>query len=246
MEQLQAVVDAVTTQCPWTRTKTPEDLLEFTRSELDEIAEELEPVGVDAARLEDELGDLMFDCLLLTAVCQKEGHRVTAGGAAARAAQKVIRRCPHVFAPDSADCTGGTLTAGDARDLWRRVKLEEKRLSALGLPPPQPLIQRGGTARHGLPQTINNSNTSNHIPTPQWPPPGAEVFAVVGDSGPILRPEHPSLMVDHVRRMLIGAAAASSVAGCSTVEAGMGTGADISPSQQQHASGFNLITDLTL
>ena len=40
-KQLLAVVDAVVCKCPWTKQKQPEELVQYTLSELDEVRAEL-------------------------------------------------------------------------------------------------------------------------------------------------------------------------------------------------------------
>jgi len=53
-----------------------------------------------------------------------QGHAVSLGGAAAHAARKVQRRCPHVF---------GTEHAADAQQasaIWQREKATERQLAA--------------------------------------------------------------------------------------------------------------------
>jgi len=165
----------------WCAGTSPEDMLRWTLSELAEVEEEVAGLrripASDAAaseaalaRVQDELGDLIFDVLMLACACERrlgggpspEGPAarssssrpnavasVTLAGAAAGAAAKVRRRCPYVFGRDP-----GPVPDRDAEEAaWRRAKAEEKAARAAGKPPPpdpappptpNPLVDRLG------------------------------------------------------------------------------------------------------
>ena len=65
--------------CPWFASQSAATMIEWARSELGEVADELKsPAGADpaaAARLDAEIGDLLFDALLLAAVCARRRPR---------------------------------------------------------------------------------------------------------------------------------------------------------------------------
>ncbi len=166
----------------WCAGTSPEDMLRWTLSELAEVEEEVAGLrripASDAAaseaalaRVQDELGDLIFDVLMLACACERLGGgpspegpaarssssrpnanavaSVTLAGAAAGAAAKVRRRCPYVFGRDP-----GPVPDRDAEEAaWRRAKAEEKAARAAGKPPPpdpapprtpNPLVDRLG------------------------------------------------------------------------------------------------------
>ena len=100
------------------------------------------------ARVKDELGDLLFDVMMLACVCERRfGDRgepsnagVTVAGAAAHAAQKVKRRCPHVFGP----LPGPAATRAEEEAEWKKAKAIEKAAVASGAAlPPAPPTRRG-------------------------------------------------------------------------------------------------------
>ena len=71
--------------------------------------------------LEEELGDLMFDVLLLMKICQRDFNgRVSYDRALKRCAKKIKDRCPHVFGRETAN------TKEEAHVIWNRVKKEQK------------------------------------------------------------------------------------------------------------------------
>jgi NTP pyrophosphatase (non-canonical NTP hydrolase) len=138
-------------------------MIEFARSELTEVEEELttlrnlkvEAVGELVAtvswptgpaadgygpdwneeqdeqdaccrRLEGELGDVLFDALLLARKCEvATAGKVSLSGALAVAAEKVRRRCPHVFAGEPAP------TRADAEAIWQREKAKERQRASV-------------------------------------------------------------------------------------------------------------------
>ena len=102
------------------------------------------------ARVKDELGDLLFDVLMLACVCERRfgdgdllrrsDAGVTVAGAAAHAAQKVKRRCPHVFGP----LPGPAATRAEEEAEWKKAKAIEKAAVAAGAAlPPAPPTRRG-------------------------------------------------------------------------------------------------------
>jgi len=114
--------------CPWVAKQTPSSLLGWLRSEVEEVAEQLEEVqvgkgGVESKeKLEAELGDLAFDALLLISVCRRDHHSARPESPYKRVSDKVRRRVPYIWgtAGEKAD------NAEEAEAHWQRVKAEEK------------------------------------------------------------------------------------------------------------------------
>lgn len=109
--------------CPWTAEQGALDIIQHARSELEEIADELK-LGSSSAHnaLQSELGDMLFNTLLLIRVCQRdELGNSTLAGAAAFAAAKIRRRAPFVFGE-----AARPMTPQEASDIWKKVKQLEK------------------------------------------------------------------------------------------------------------------------
>ena len=147
--------------CAWFGDVSPTELVDFTRSELREVEQELatlrklkvEAVGhllatvswadgprgphwkdeqdeQDACcrRLQGELGDVLFDALLLARKCEvATARQVSLAGAFSMVAEKVRRRCPHVFAGEPAP------TRADAEAIWQREKAKERQRTAIAV-----------------------------------------------------------------------------------------------------------------
>ena len=85
---------------------------------------------------------------MLACVCERRfgagdgdaGAGVTVAGAASHAAQKVKRRCPHVFGP----LPGPAATRAEEEAEWKKAKASEKAAVAAGAAlPPAPPTRRG-------------------------------------------------------------------------------------------------------
>jgi MazG family protein len=102
--------------CPWDREQTHASLRRFVLEEAREVVCAVD--GGDAAALCDELGDLLLQVCLHSAIAEESGA-FTAGDVTAALAAKLIRRHPHVFGE------------AEARDpaaverLWAAVKAAE-------------------------------------------------------------------------------------------------------------------------
>jgi len=85
--------------CPWDREQTLQTLRPFVLEETYEVLEALD--HDDRRALREELGDFIFEGVLLAQLCTESGdfHR---GGFAARISDKLVRRHPHVFGPSDA------------------------------------------------------------------------------------------------------------------------------------------------
>jgi tetrapyrrole methylase family protein/MazG family protein len=115
--------------CPWDREQTHASLRPHL---LEEAYETLAAVdSQDAARLRDELGDLLLQIALHAEIARQEGT-FDANDVARRLNEKLIRRHPHVFA-------GTEIAGGDLLAQWERIKREERAAE------PKPLL--GGIPR---------------------------------------------------------------------------------------------------
>ena len=117
------VVDSVVERCPWTQVKTAAQLCMYTKSEVAEIEEELAASahGEDkTAAIVGEVGDLLFDVLLLARIVERDFPGATVGNMLKGVAEKVRRRCPQVFAGEHCE------TPAEAAEIWKREKAKEK------------------------------------------------------------------------------------------------------------------------
>ena len=95
--------------CPWDREQTIHSLRGFVLEETYEVLDAIE--SGDPARLREELGDLLFNVVMLAQMAQDAGA-FSVSDVPAGIAQKMIERHPHVF---------GTETGGSIAD-WERRK----------------------------------------------------------------------------------------------------------------------------
>ena len=123
-------------ECPWKAAQTHRSLARYLLEEAHETVEALD-TG-DTVLLREELGDLLLQVFLHTAIAEETGA-FTLGDVAADATAKMVRRNPHVFGAGGA----GSLTPDEVNDEWERRKSAEKssRTSVLdGLPPGLPAL----------------------------------------------------------------------------------------------------------
>jgi uncharacterized protein YabN with tetrapyrrole methylase and pyrophosphatase domain len=108
--------------CPWDREQTHATLRPFLIEEAYEAVEALE--AGDAARLREELGDLLFQVVIHAQLAREDG-RFDLAEVARGLAEKLVRRHPHVFE--------GKAIEGDVLSQWERIKKDEKRDAAAAL-----------------------------------------------------------------------------------------------------------------
>lgn len=120
--------------CPWDRAQTPESVRPYVLEEAYEVVEAIDRGGDE---LRKELGDLLFQVVLLARMAEEAG-RFDLQGVARAVTAKMIERHPHVF--DPAHVPGadeGTVSAWEAR------KTKERSGSALdGVPDALPALLR--------------------------------------------------------------------------------------------------------
>ncbi|GAA3515106.1 hypothetical protein GCM10022234_07580 [Aeromicrobium panaciterrae] len=118
---LVEVMDRLRTECPWTAEQTHASLAPYVLEEAQETFETLE--SGDSEHLREELGDLLMQVVFHSRIAaEAEGwdiDDVTAGITA-----KLIRRNPHVFAPETLDHVPTTSAEIDAQ--WQRIKQQER------------------------------------------------------------------------------------------------------------------------
>jgi MazG family protein len=109
------------TGCPWDREQTLDSLLPFVLEEAHEVVEAAERRDMD--ELKGEIGDLMFEGVFLAQLTAETGA-FTIADALNDVRAKLVRRHPHVFAPDAG--TAGVTTPDAVKDRWDAIKVVER------------------------------------------------------------------------------------------------------------------------
>lgn len=113
--------------CPWDREQTIETLRPFVLEETYEVLEAIDQG--DKAALREEIGDLIFEGVLLAQVCAEAGS-FTVTDSLGSIADKLVRRHPHVF--------GGATRAKSADEVlgrWEESKAAERAAAPAGTTP---------------------------------------------------------------------------------------------------------------
>lgn len=97
--------------CDWDRAQTPTAMRRFVLEEAHEVVDAIDRGAADDLR--DELGDLLFNIVLLARMHQERGD-FSVSDAVDAAADKMVRRHPHVFA------------GADGPPDWEAVKAAER------------------------------------------------------------------------------------------------------------------------
>ena len=133
--------------CPWDAKQTHHSLARHTLEEAYEVVEAIDRLPIDAprgdedfdfddyAKLEDELGDLLFQVMIHSALAVEAGA-FSAADVAATVHAKLVHRHPHVF---------GDVQVGSADDVvsnWETIKKAENNSDSLvdGLPAALPAL----------------------------------------------------------------------------------------------------------
>jgi MazG family protein len=107
--------------CPWDRDQTLETLRPFVLEETYEVLEAID--RGDLAALREEIGDMIFEGVLLAQVCAERGE-FTVADSVKSIADKLVRRHPHVFG----DAERAT-SADEVLGRWEEVKARERAAS---------------------------------------------------------------------------------------------------------------------
>ena len=102
--------------CAWHKKQTFESLAPFTQTEAYELTDAIEQQN--PAEIKEELGDLLFHLTLYAQHAEEKGW-FTLDDVAQVANAKIVRRHPHVFAPEQSEGYSGTQ--------WEEIKAQEKK-----------------------------------------------------------------------------------------------------------------------
>jgi MazG family protein len=113
--------------CPWDRAQTLQTLRPFVLEETYEVLEALD--RDDRVALREELGDFIFEAVLLAQLCDEAGDFSIADSLES-ISNKLVRRHVHVFGPHDGTAErppagGTTMTPDEVVRLWENVKARE-------------------------------------------------------------------------------------------------------------------------
>src|SRR5215467_8080956 len=111
---LQELTRRLRRECPWDREQTALTIVPHTVEEAYEVADAA--FAGDDAKLLDELGDLLFQCVFLALLLQ-ERDRGDLEQVIRQLHAKLVQRHPHVFGDDAIQ------TAGAVRSRWEELKV---------------------------------------------------------------------------------------------------------------------------
>jgi nucleoside triphosphate diphosphatase len=115
--ELQELTERLRRDCPWDREQTERTIVPHTVEEAYEVADAA--IAGDAAKLHDELGDLLFQSYFLSLLLQERGEGDLESVARGIHA-KLVARHPHVFGDAEA------ASAGAVRRKWEEIKREDE------------------------------------------------------------------------------------------------------------------------
>jgi len=115
--ELQELTERLRRDCPWDREQTKRTIVPHTLEEAYEVADAA--LAGDDAKLLDEIGDLLFQCVFL-ALLLAENASGDLETAIRNVTEKLVRRHPHIFGASEAT------TAGAVRRRWEQIKREDE------------------------------------------------------------------------------------------------------------------------
>jgi NTP pyrophosphatase (non-canonical NTP hydrolase) len=145
--RLLSVVEELSQSCPWTKSITCRDMVTWLRSECAEVKEALQDAKTSPAALQHltaEIGDVLFDALMLHVVFLRE-FGVPYSLAWDVAARKIEGRTPYMAAWGDGSVAA---TAAEAELLWQAAKKKER--------PPSSGYQRLVAAVWSLPRQCSH------------------------------------------------------------------------------------------
>jgi MazG family protein len=107
--------------CPWDREQTIDTLKPYVLEETYEVLEAID--RHDHAAMREEIGDFLFEGVLIAQVEEETGH-FSVADALTTVADKLVRRHPHVFAREQGEPTLDS--AGAVVKRWEEIKAQER------------------------------------------------------------------------------------------------------------------------
>ena len=125
--EIMAALRTPVTGCPWDLEQNFATIAPYTIEEAYEVVDAIARGDLDDLR--EELGDLLLQ-VVFHARMAEEQNAFSFGDVVEAITQKMIRRHPHVFADKD-----GKLAPSHVKELWDRIKAEEKAERAARRPP---------------------------------------------------------------------------------------------------------------
>jgi ATP diphosphatase len=125
--EIMAALRTPVTGCPWDLEQNFATIASYTIEEAYEVVEAISRGDLDDLR--EELGDLLLQ-VVYHAQMAEEQNAFAFGDVVEAITRKMIRRHPHVFADKE-----GNLAASHVKEVWDRIKAEEKAARAARRPP---------------------------------------------------------------------------------------------------------------
>lgn len=116
--RLLEVVRKLRAECPWDREQTVASTARHVIEEAYEVADAI--ASNDNADIAEELGDLLYQTFFVAVIAEDES-RFNVAKVAREAADKFVRRHPHIYGDVKAD------TAEQVLSNWDKIKSEEKK-----------------------------------------------------------------------------------------------------------------------
>ena len=125
--EIMAALRTPVTGCPWDLEQDFATIAPYTIEEAYEVVEAISRGDLDDLR--EELGDLLLQ-VVFHAQMASEQNAFTFGDVVEAITRKMIRRHPHVFADKD-----GNIASSHVKEVWDRIKAEEKAERAARRPP---------------------------------------------------------------------------------------------------------------
>ncbi|WP_031509687.1 nucleoside triphosphate pyrophosphohydrolase [Streptomyces megasporus] len=132
---LVRVMDRIRRECPWSESRTHQELAKYGLEEAYELIEAIE--DGDRETLREELGDVLLQVVFHARIAQDDPDEpFTIDDVAGGIVEKLIHRHPHVFGEETAE------TPEEVKAHWLRTKAIEKRRTSVteGVPMGQPAL----------------------------------------------------------------------------------------------------------
>ena len=166
-------------ECPWDREQTHQTLTTYLLEETYEVVDAIAALDIDDAHTDEhlieELGDLLYQIEFHAAIAEQEG-RFTMGDVARGIHEKLVRRHPHVFAPNENSAVGSDALVKSWDDIKKAEKAAKGIVAGLfdGIP------QATGSLAYA--STILKRANKAGVPI-ELPSPGAQELGDIADLG---------------------------------------------------------------
>ena len=132
--EIMAALRTPVTGCPWDLEQNFSTIAPYTIEEAHEVVDAIDRGDLDDLR--EELGDLLLQ-VVFHAQMAEEQNAFAFGDVVEAITRKMIRRHPHVFADKE-----GNLASSHVKEVWDRIKAEEKAERAARRPPQETLSHK--------------------------------------------------------------------------------------------------------